>query len=306
MKRFLSIILCVLLAACCSGCGNKLELDQTELSMTVGDTAQLSAGKATKVHWESSDDTIASVSGGQVNAKKAGEAFITASLENGEQQSCKVTVADKLITEVKISADHLRLQIGSTIQLTATYSPADASKTGLRWSSKDSSIAEVDEQGYVKGVSAGVTDILCTSENGIEGSCTITVDQMTEPPTQAPTQAPTVSPTDATTAPTSAASEQSDSGSSGTGGFIFPDSSTRYLTADEVGARLRSMSGSPVSDSFAQDAINEIYARNGYVFRSGTLNAYYRSQSWYKPDPTFGAADLNPCEQYNVGILSSY
>ena len=310
MKRFVSILLCLLVAAAVGGCSmfgsEPLELDRTELSMTVGDTEQLSAGKAAKVHWESSDDKVASVNGGAVTAKSAGTAVITASTDKGESQSCNVTVADKLITEVTINSPSVRLEVGKTIQLTATYKPADASKTGLSWSSRDSGVAEVDENGYVTGISDGVTDIVCTSENGIEGSCTVTVNRVTVP-TSAPritpaTQAPTAAPSESPTSAQSSSSQQS----SGSGDYIFPDSSSRYLGADEVYQRLSSMSGSPVSDSFGQDAVNEIYARNGYVFRSSSLSAYYQGKSWYRPDPSFDPSDLNEYEQYNIGLLSQY
>lgn len=301
MKRLVSILLCLLIAAVVAGCSmDPLELDRNELSMTVGDTEKLSAGKATKVHWESSDDKVASVNGGTVTAKKAGTAVITASTEKGESQSCNVTVADKLITEVKINSTSARLEVGKTIQLTATYKPADASKTGLSWSSGDSNIAEVNEDGYVTGVSAGTTDIICTSENGITGSCSVNVvwavvqteAPATAPPTQAPTLAPSESPTGAQSA--------------GSGDFIFADSSTRYLSTDEISLKLRGMSGSPVSNSFAQDAVNEIYARNGYVFKSAALNLYYQSKPWYNPNPSFELSALNAYEQYNIGLLNQY
>lgn len=42
-------------------------------------------------------------------------------------------------------------------------------------------------------------------------------------------------------------------------GFIFPHSSQRKLTVDEV---------TGLGGDVAQDAINEIYARHGYVFKT--------------------------------------
>ena len=89
------------------------------------------------------------------------------------------------------------------------------------------------------------------------------------------------------------------------GGFIFPDSSARYLSDSEVASRLSSMSGSPVSDSFAQDAVNEIFARHGYVFRTPSIRAYYEAQSWYSADPSYDGS-LNAAEQYNIALLSGY
>ena len=105
MKRF-TIFLLSCLTACIilTGCGEKLKLNQKQLEMTVGDSVELSAGKATKVSWDSSNDDVVTVNGGVVNAKSAGEAVITASSENGETDSCHVKVSDKLISEITLSA----------------------------------------------------------------------------------------------------------------------------------------------------------------------------------------------------------
>ena len=101
MKRFILLLLgCLTVCVILAGCSEKLTLDQTQLDMTVGDSAELSAGKATRVSWESNNDAVATVIGGEVNAKSAGEAIITASLENGETATCRVKVSDKLITEI--------------------------------------------------------------------------------------------------------------------------------------------------------------------------------------------------------------
>ena len=101
MKRFFTLSLITLLAVLLlASCSKPLALDQTELNLTVGDTAVLSAGEATRVNWISSDSAVAAVNGGTVSAKAAGTAVITASLENGEQATCTVTVSDKLIKMV--------------------------------------------------------------------------------------------------------------------------------------------------------------------------------------------------------------
>ena len=316
MKRIVCLwIAAFLLAMMLVGCSSKVELDKTELNMTVGDSVELSAGKAVKVNWTSSNDAIVTVNSGTVTAKAAGEADITVSDENGNSDVCHVTVAEKQITSITLSATSARVEIGKTIQLTASFSPADASDTALSWSSSNDAIAAVDEDGYVTGVSEGVVKITCQSSSKIEASCTITVGGAPEPPTSAATAPPaTHKPTEAAT---SAATEKSedpndknasvpDNSPASSGDFIFPDSSTRYLSESEVRTTLSGMSGSPISSSFAQDAVNEIYARHGYVFRTESIRSYYAAQPWYHADPSFGAGDLNPVEQYNISLFSSY
>lgn len=305
MKKTIALLLIFLTAVTAlTGCGSKpLALDKTTLEMTVGDSVVLSTGGAVKVNWSSSDDKVASVNAGTVSAKSAGTTVITASLENGEEATCSVTVSDKLITDITLSAVSARIEVGKTIQLTAVYSPSDASKTALNWESGDANIAEVNDEGYVSGVAEGVTKITCKSENDIEASCTVTVGGTTQMPTSAATLPPaTEKPSEK---PTESELQKDDSRSVFGGGYIFPDSSSRYLTNSEIATTLRQQSGRPVSDSFAQDAINEIYARNGYVFRSPAIRAYYEAQPWYRPDPGFDGS-FNSIELYNIGLLSGY
>ena len=59
-------------------------------------------------------------------------------------------------------------------------------------------------------------------------------------------------------------SSSSKSDESRNDGFIFPHSSQRKLTVDEV---------TGLGGDVAQDAINEIYARHGYVFKTDTTKA---------------------------------
>lgn len=305
MKRFtLFLLSCLTACIILTGCGEKLKLNQKQLEMTVGDSVELSAGKATKVSWDSSNDDVVTVNGGVVNAKSAGEAVITASSENGETDSCHVKVSDKLISEITLSATGVRVEVGKTIQLEATYKPADASHVVLNWESSDASIATVNEEGFVTGIAPGVTTITCKSDNDISASCTVNVGSAGQP-TVVPTQPSTVvRPTETSAAPKStnpAAGSQSPS----SGGMLFPDSSTRYLTTDEIAAKVYGMSGTPLSSSFGQDAVNEIYARHGFVFRTASIRAYYEAQSWYHPDPGYDGS-LSAIEQYNVGLLSQY
>lgn len=314
MKKFTSaILLAVLLSVVwLTACNPEpFALDQTELSMIVGDTAELSAGDATKVNWQSSDSAVVTVTGGKLSAKAAGTAVITASLENGETASCSVTVSDKLINVITLDVKSARIEAGKTIQLTASYAPADATKTKLSWYSSDENIASVDDDGYVTGISEGVAEITCQSENDVKASCSVTVGKAELPTTMATlppaTQAPTLPAAPSETESGSEQTETPEEQPPGTrnDGFVFPESSERYLTQSEVDSRLASMSGSPVSDSFAQDAVNEIFARHGYVFRTPSIRDYYESQSWYHRDPSYDGS-LSEIEQSNIALFYNY
>lgn len=58
-------------------------------------------------------------------------------------------------------------------------------------------------------------------------------------------------------------------------GFIFPDSDKELISQREIAG---------LSDSDLRYAINEIYARHGYIFRSKDLLEYYEQFDWYAPE----------------------
>lgn len=74
---------------------------------------------------------------------------------------------------------------------------------------------------------------------------------------------------------------------------------TSYLSQSEVKA---------MSDSELQLALNEIYARRGYIFTSPKTDAYFRSQSWYTPaltpDEFFNVVTWNQYEKANIDMLT--
>ena len=93
--------------------------------------------------------------------------------------------------------------------------------------------------------------------------------------------------------------ESSDSGKA-SGGQIFPDSSTRSLSDAEINS---------LSADQLQQAINEIWARNGYIFKSDYWNDYYSQFDWYHgtiPSDQFDAAsNLNEIERDNCDRLAA-
>lgn len=79
--------------------------------------------------------------------------------------------------------------------------------------------------------------------------------------------------------------------------FIFPESSTSYLTKSQV----RSLSNYQLGI-----ARNEIYARHGYIFKLDTFRSYFESQSWYVPRySNQNSFTLNSVEEYNVGLIKA-
>lgn len=82
---------------------------------------------------------------------------------------------------------------------------------------------------------------------------------------------------------------------------ILPYSSTTYLTEEDLYW---------LSDDQLQRAINEIYARNGYIFQqSASEKQYFESRPWYQGNETnqdIVKSRFNQFEKANVKLMQSY
>ena len=152
-------------------------LDKTTLSLSVGESAQLTAtvspADATdrNVIWTSSDESVAKVSDGKVTAVKSGKATITAKC--GDKTAvCAVTVTVPT-GSVTLDKTTLSLAVGESAQLTATVSPADATDRNVTWISSDESVASVNS-GIVTALKEG-TATITASAGGKSAVCAVTV-----------------------------------------------------------------------------------------------------------------------------------
>lgn len=314
MKKTISLIIIAsmfiaLFAGCSFGGQQGFEMSSKELTLTVGDTKAISIVPESanrKVTWSSSNDSVATVENGTVKAKTTGTAVITAVNESGQSTTCNITVTGKAVQKITVTPDVATIEAGKTVQLKATVTPSDAASTDLKWSPSDGTIAVVNDSGIVTGVKAGVVVINCEAEGGVKGSCTVTVTEKKKTESSQSSQSSQSSKSNQSSTYTTYYGHFRPSYVYRESDFVFPDSSIRQLSRGEVEATLSGMVGSPVSDNFAQDAINEIYARNGYVFKTDHIRSYYESKPWYYPDPSFTTGDFNSTEKYNISLLEQY
>ena len=123
----------------------------------------------------SSDTEIATVDKfGNVVARKVGTAVITVTSSRGLEASCVVTVYSPA-TSIKLSAESETIFANRSLNLTAELSPSDCTDN-VKWTSSDDTIAEVDSNGKVTGISKGVATITATSDSGITAECIVTVE----------------------------------------------------------------------------------------------------------------------------------
>lgn len=150
-----------------------ITLDQTEISLTPGESSKLTAtvtppdATDASVVWSSGDENVATVDNtGKVTAVGKGETIITATTtDQGLTATCKVTVTVP-VTGISCDQESVTLLDGATAKLNFTVLPENASNTNITLSSSDPSVATVDKDGTVKGLKAGTAVITATTEDG--------------------------------------------------------------------------------------------------------------------------------------------
>ena len=163
-----------------------VSVSPSSASVLVGGTVSLvattldSAGGALTgraVTWSSSNSGVASVNGsGVVTAVTPGSATITAASE-GKSGTASVAVSSVPVASVTVAPASASLQVGQTVQLTATPKDANGSVLSGRvitWSSSDTTIAKASQSGVVTARAAGSATITATSE-GQNGTSAVTV-----------------------------------------------------------------------------------------------------------------------------------
>src|SRR5207302_1361340 len=170
----------------------------TSANLQTGQTVQLTATardasgnvlSGRVITWSSSNASVASVNGsGLVTGAGAGSATITATSE-GQSGTSSVTVTFVPVASVTVNPASASVQVGQTVQLTAT--PRDANGNTLTgrtvtWASNNNPAATVSSSGLVTGVATGTALITAASE-GKTGSAMIAAGTPPPPATCGPT-----------------------------------------------------------------------------------------------------------------------
>ena len=161
-----------------------ISLNPNQANLKVAETLQLEAAvlpeNATDktIAWASSDNAVASVDiNGNVTANSVGEAIVTATSTDGSNvvAECRVTVVPTPIEGITIEANgSTTLKALQTVQLTAIITPETATDKSVSWSSSNSEIASVDENGLVTAKQVGTATISAKS-GAKEATLSITV-----------------------------------------------------------------------------------------------------------------------------------
>ncbi|MBQ8681321.1 MAG: Ig-like domain-containing protein [Bacilli bacterium] len=148
----------------------KIELSSTSIAIEKNSTKKVFAttnkGDVAIVDWKSNNPAIATVdSTGLITGIGGGTTTITVSAKDGTTRSLNVSVSVP-VSGISLSSTSLSLEKGKKASLKATISPSDATNKGVVWSSSNSKVATVDQNGNVVAVSAGTAIITAKLADG--------------------------------------------------------------------------------------------------------------------------------------------
>ncbi len=164
-----------------------IRIEQQEVKLARGKTVSLTTvydpsvqREGSKIQWHSGDLTVATVnSGGVVTAVSRGETTIYCDVLLKTDEVLRAETHVEVIQEAEkifIRPDgQITVGYGREMSLSYEMEPSDVSFPGVVWTSADSSIASVDPDGTVHGVSAGKTRISAAAEDGYGASAYIEV-----------------------------------------------------------------------------------------------------------------------------------
>ncbi len=186
------LIILLLLKRCGKGNGgvvnvNGIEVSPTTLSLEVGESRDIipevspvdatnkgftcvssnpevaTAEKATAVIYDEVKDIC------RVTAISKGEAIVTLTTDDGGKTAeVPVTVDDKFpqLTGIKLNSSNYTVYVGKTKLVSVTQEPKGARMPELVYEIQDPSIATVDNNGVIKGVSVGTTTLTVRTIDG--------------------------------------------------------------------------------------------------------------------------------------------
>ncbi len=159
-----------------------VSVSATSTSILVGASTKATAtvtpvGANTQITWTTSNASIATVDqSGVIVGVNAGVAEITATASNGVKGSVSITVNKVPVTGVSVTNGDLELTVGATSVLKEIVAPSNATDKRVTWTSSDSTIVGVTDDGTVTAHKEGTAEITVqTVDGGFKAVTTVTV-----------------------------------------------------------------------------------------------------------------------------------
>lgn len=153
-------------------------------TLKVSETVQLNASVLPEtstdksITWTSANARIAEVDdNGLVTAKSEGVTEITATTSNGLSDKITITVIETQISSITLNETSITLLAEETFSLIPNIQPNTATNKTLNWSSADTNVANVSQDGIVTGVAVGETTVTvsATDGSGVYAVCRVSV-----------------------------------------------------------------------------------------------------------------------------------
>ena len=128
--------------------------------------------EAKSLTWKAAGKAVSISKSGLVQALKPGDATITLTTDRGVVATVQVTVTRKATT-ISFKSKQIKVPINGTSVLKPTFGPAGSNRWTVTFTSANTDIATVDENGVVSGHSLGKTKITAKLHN--KKTATITV-----------------------------------------------------------------------------------------------------------------------------------
>lgn len=166
--------------------GNKLTLSMGE-RFTLKTKVTVIGKVNKKLKYKSSNKSVVFVSNkGVLKAKKAGAAKVTVSAKaNAKKKTViRVVVTDTImVNKISLNRKEITLDAGSDdesdseFELMAVISPSNATNKTIEWSSSDTDVVEVDEDGYLVAIEPGTATVQAKAVDGsgVYAVCMVTV-----------------------------------------------------------------------------------------------------------------------------------
>ena len=130
------------------------------------------------VTWTSSAAEVASVSdNGLVTAIAVGQAIITATNSAGQTDQITITVIPTPVESITLNRTSVNLKATETFECVATVLPVTATNKHLNWSSDNTQVATVSDEGMVTALAIGIATIRVSAadDSGVFAECSVNV-----------------------------------------------------------------------------------------------------------------------------------
>lgn len=165
---------------------DNITLPESTISLAAGSSYTLAPSytpaAATKdMLWTSSDSSVAAVdNNGVISTLKVGTSRITgtSSVDPTKTVFCDVNVVGVPVEGITLDKDNVNIDMGGTSTITAIIAPGNASDKTVLWSSDNTSVASVDNNGVITGLKPGTATITATSnsDSSKKAACTVNVN----------------------------------------------------------------------------------------------------------------------------------